>query len=74
MPLATPLTIAQELEARRLAHRAARLERVIAALEDRRTFREATGDEAPAPLRAAIAGFRAELQEVQARRAELHAA
>lgn len=70
MPTVSPgtaPTIAQDLESHRLAHRAARLERVIAALEDRRMFRESVAGQAPPALAAALAGFRTELEDVRAR-------
>lgn len=67
VPAGCAPTIAQDLEARRLAHRASRLKRVIAALEDRRMFRESVAGQTPPALRAALAGFREELAEVEAR-------
>lgn len=60
--------IGSALERDRLEHRAVRLRRAIAALEDRRTFRRH-----PGALRQAVASFRAELDDVERRLAELAA-
>lgn len=73
MTLTASPTIAQELEARRLEHRAARLLRAIEALEDRRVFRQQTAGESPAALRAALSGFQEELADVRRRLAALPA-
>jgi hypothetical protein len=58
-------TLGDTLEATRLAHRRSRLEMVLAALRERVADAEHSGDPAPAPLRAAIAGFDTELAQVR---------
>jgi hypothetical protein len=63
----TPRSAAREHE--RLAHRARRLEAVMAALQDRAAVR---GRAAPAPLHQAIEGFRGELRRVRGRLADHH--
>ncbi len=60
------VTIGGELERRRPEHRAAQLRRVLAALGDQATHRSQNG-EAPAPLRAAVAAFSAELRTLERR-------
>jgi hypothetical protein len=61
-------TIGSELERTRLRHREHRIELVLRALQDRALYRH---DEAPGPLRNAIADFRAELHRVRGRLSEL---
>lgn len=68
MPTAT---LATDLERRRLAHRATRIERVIAALRQRALYRDAIEGRAPRPLRQALADFEAELGAIRRRLAEL---
>ena len=58
--------IGVDLERRRLQHRARRIERVIAVLQQRRSTGTPTGSR-PAALDQAIAGFGAELASVRAR-------
>lgn len=60
------------LETDRLAVRARRIERVIAALRDRERVREAYDGGAPRPLRQAIADFDRELAMISARRRALN--
>ncbi|HEU4656603.1 MAG TPA: hypothetical protein VFR97_03720 [Capillimicrobium sp.] len=67
---AAPASLGAALARRRIDHRIARIERVLAALRDRALYRESRG-EVPRPLRQAIAGFSAELGELRRRRAEL---
>ena len=62
-----PDSLGADLERRRLQHRAERLRRAVAALDDRALLRRRYGDEVPGPLREALAGFRAELDEVERR-------
>lgn len=65
-----PHSLGADLERRRLAYRAERLRRAISALEDRRLYREAVDGEVPPALRAAIRGFREELEDVERRLAD----
>jgi hypothetical protein len=68
--LPNPKSIGAALERQRLEHRARRLERVLAALDDRRLYREQAESGTPPALREAIHGFRTELDAVE-RRLEL---
>jgi hypothetical protein len=68
--LPNPKSLGAALERQRLEHRRRRLERVLAALDDRRMFREEADGTVPPPLREAIHGFRQELDTVE-RRLEL---
>ena len=49
----------------RLEHRGARLDEVIAALEERVRAHRSAGEAVPRPLREALAGFAAERDEVR---------
>ena len=69
--LPNPKSLGAALELQRLEHRQRRLKRVIAALEDRRTFREEADGSVPGALREAIGGFRQELDAVERRLALL---
>jgi hypothetical protein len=60
-------TIGVELERRRLAHRATRLQRVLEALRDRAVYRSSGDGQTPPPLRDAIADFTAQLNAVERR-------
>lgn len=62
--------LAAQLERDRLAHRIARLRTVVAALDERRRFRDGQGA-IPLPLIQAIKGFRRELREAERRLAAL---
>jgi hypothetical protein len=64
-------TIGSRLERDRLLDRAQRIQRVLAALEDRAVYRDAVDGRVPAPLQAAIADFRIELRRLKQRLAEL---
>ncbi len=64
-------TVTRDPERARLEHRAGRIERVIAELEDRAVYRRAVSGEAPAPLQRAIADFRIELGGIRRRLVEL---
>ncbi|WP_205697071.1 hypothetical protein [Conexibacter sp. SYSU D00693] len=68
--LSPPRTLADDLERRRLAHRAARLELVVRRLRDRATWRH-PGGEVPAGLREAVRDFQDQLADVERRRREL---
>lgn len=68
--LPNPKSIGAALERQRLEHRQRRLKRVLAALDDRRMFREEADGSVPPALREAIHGFRQELDSVE-RRLEL---
>ncbi|HEU4976155.1 MAG TPA: hypothetical protein VFT50_13755 [Baekduia sp.] len=63
---ATTPTIGAALERRRLEHRARRVQRVLAALEDRVAARRGTGP-VPGGLREAIRDFERELGRVRER-------
>ena len=65
--LPNPKSLGAALERQRLEHRRRRLERVLLALEDRRTFREESDGSVPPALREAIGGFRQELDAVERR-------
>jgi hypothetical protein len=69
--LPNPASLGAALERQRLEHRARRLLRVIAALDERRLYRERSDGATPAALREAIAGFQSELGEVERRLALL---
>jgi hypothetical protein len=60
-----PASLGADLRRRRLEHRAARLRRVLAALDDRALWRRDLDGDVPGPLQEAIAGFRRELTEVE---------
>jgi hypothetical protein len=62
------LTLNDRLEQTRLIHREARLTLVVAALDDRVRELERHHKRSPAPLLAALHGFREELATVRARR------
>ena len=64
-------TLAEDLERRRLQHRATRLDHVLHALRDRALHRSGDGH-VPLPLREAIHGFERELDGVRARLAQFH--
>ena len=64
-------TLASRLERDRLLLRARRIERVLAALEDRSVHPGMTVAETPPPLRHAIADFRIELRQLKRRLSEL---
>lgn len=64
------LTLAADLEARRLEHRSRRMGFVIEALRERARGYEQRGT-VPAPLQAAVAEFSLRLHEDRARLAEL---
>lgn len=66
-----PKSLGAALERQRLEHRQRRLKRVLAALEDRRTFREEADGSVPRALREAIGDFRQELEAVERRLALL---
>lgn len=68
--LPNPKSLGAALERQRLEHRARRLERVLAALDDRRLYRERADGATPPALREAIHDFRTELEAVE-RRLEL---
>ena len=68
--LPNPKSLGAALERQRLEHRQRRLKRVLAALDDRRMFREEADRTVPPALREAIHGFRQELDSVE-RRLEL---
>jgi hypothetical protein len=59
-----PQQLGEQLRRQRLEHRAGRLERVLLALRERVSAREATGL-VPPPLLAAIDGFEHELRRVR---------
>ena len=63
----TGVLLGAALERQRLEHRARRLERVLAALEDRYVYR----DSLPPAMREAIHDFRSELDAVERRLALL---
>lgn len=63
--------IATDLERLRLAHREARMTRVVGELRRRADQRRADGGVVPAPLGQAIAGFEQELRTVRTLLAEL---
>jgi hypothetical protein len=65
--LPNPKSLGAALERQRLEHRARRLQRVLAALDDRRLYREQSDGAIPPPLREAIHGFRQELDAVEHR-------
>ena len=67
----SPPTIATHLERDRLAHRARRIELVLAALKERAVYRSGPGGRTPAPLERAIADFGIELRRLRRRLAEL---
>lgn len=58
-------TLAKDLERARLAHRAQRIEQVLAALRERHRERSLRGA-VPAPLSQSIAEFAAQLAQVRA--------
>ena len=60
-----PASLGADLRRRRLEHRAARLRRVLAALDERALWRRDLDGDVPAPLKEAIAGFQRELAEVE---------
>lgn len=64
-------TLAANLEADRLRHRAQRIEQVIAALNDRALYRNARSGATPPALDRAIADFGIELRDIRRRLAEL---
>jgi hypothetical protein len=62
-------TLAKDLERARLAHRAERIERVLAALRERHRERFLRGT-VPTPLSQSIAEFAAQLAQVRAEQRE----
>jgi hypothetical protein len=64
-------TMGERLEYQRLAHRARRMQMVLAALEDRALHRHGGAHGTPPPLRHAIRDFRGELGAVRRQMAEL---
>jgi hypothetical protein len=70
-PRVTQQTLASRLERDRLLHRAHRIERVLAALQDRAVYRHAVVGTTPAPLQSAIADVRIELGRLRRRLSEL---
>ncbi len=61
------VTIGADLEQRRLAHRAVRLQRALEALRDRAVYRRASDGQVPTPLRDAIADFSSQLNAIEHR-------
>jgi hypothetical protein len=61
------LSIAQDLELRRLTHRADRMQAVVEELQRRARFHAARHGAVPAPLRQAIDDFRVELRRLRRR-------
>lgn len=66
-----PQTCGSRVERDRLLDRAQRIERVLAALQDRAVQRDTTMGGTPPPMRRAIADFRIELSRLRRRLSEL---
>ena len=69
-----PTSLGADLRRRRLEHRAVRLRRVLAALDERALWRRDIDGQVPPGLGEAIAGFKAELADVESQLAALAAA